>query len=210
MAICKELKQTRGGLRSKYLDDLVKAGFIQRDFSWHLQDGKETKISRFRLSDNYLRFYLKYISRNRSKIQKGDFTPSILTNFPGWEGIMGLQFENLVVHNRKTVLKLIGISPEEVVMDGPFFQRSTKKLPGCQIDYMIQTRFHTLYICEIKFSKDSIGKKVIEEMQEKIKRLKLPKRFSIRPILIHVNGVESAMLDEGYFDKVIDFGQFLE
>ena len=210
LEICKELKQTRGGLRSKYLDDLVKAGFIQRDFSWHLQDEKETKISRFRLSDNYLRFYLKYISRNRSKIQKGDFTPSALTNFPGWEGIMGLQFENLVVHNRKTVLKLIGISPEEVVMDGPFFQRSTKKLPGCQIDYMIQTRFSTLYICEIKFSKDSIGKKVIEEMKEKISRLKLPKRFSIRPILIHVNGVESAMLDEGYFDKVIDFGQFLE
>jgi hypothetical protein len=49
-----------------------------------------------------------------------------------------------------------------------------------------------------------------EEMKEKISRLKLPKRFSIRPILIHVNGVESAMLDEGYFDKVIDFGQFLE
>lgn len=83
LAICKELKQTRGGLRSKYLDDLVKAGFIQRDFSWYLQDGKETKISRFRLSDNYLRFYLKYISRNRSKIQKGDFTLSVLTNFPG-------------------------------------------------------------------------------------------------------------------------------
>ncbi len=210
LEICRELKQTRGGLRSQYLGDLVKAGFIQRDFFWHLKDGKETKISRFRLSDNYLRFYLKYISRNRSKIQKGDFTPSSMTSFSSWEGIMGLQFENLVVHNRKTVLKLLGISPEEVVMDGPFFQRSTKKLPGCQIDYMIQTRFSTLYICEIKFSRDSIGKKIVEEMQEKINRLKLPKRFSIRPILIHVNGVENAVLDEGYFDKVIDFGQFLE
>jgi hypothetical protein len=210
LEICKKLKQTRGGVRSKYLDDLLKAGFIQRDFSWRLQDGKESKTSRFRLSDNYLRFYLKYISRNRSKIRKGDLTPSLLANFPGWEGIMGLQFENLVVHNRKIVLKLIGVPPEEVVMDGPFFQRLTRKLSRCQIDYMVQTRFHTLYICEIKFSKDPIGKKVIEEMKEKIRRLKLPKRFSIRPILIHVNGVESALLDEGYFDKVIDFGQFLD
>lgn len=188
---------------------MVKAGFIQRDFSWHLQEEKENKISRFRLSDNYLRFYLKYISRNRSKIKKGDFTLSVLTKFPGWEGIMGLQFENLVVHNRKMVLKLIGVPPEEVVMDGPFFQRATKKIPGCQIDYMIQTRFHTPYIIEIKFSKDLIGKKVIEEIEKKIKRLKTPNRFSIRPILIHVNGVENPVLDEGYFDKVIDFGQFL-
>jgi uncharacterized protein len=210
LEICKQLKQTRGGLRSKYLDDLVKAGFIQRDFSWSLQDGKENKISRFRLSDNYLRFYLKYILRNRSKIQKGDFTPSLLTKFPNWEGIMGLQFENLVVHNRKIILKLIEIPPEEIVTDGPFFQRTTKKLPGCQIDYMIQTRFHTLYIVEIKFSKDSIGEKIIEEMEEKRRRLKIPKRFSIRPILVHVNGVENTVLDKGYFDKVIDFGQFIE
>lgn len=208
--ICIELKKSRGGLRNKYLDDLVKAGFVQRDFTWYLEDGKEGKLSRYRLSDNYLRFYLKYISRNRTKIEKGNFSTSLLANLPGWEGMMGLQFENLVVHNRKTVWKLLGISPEEVVMDGPFFQKPTKRQPGCQIDYMIQTRFQNLYVCEVKFSKNPIGKKVIEEMEEKRMRLKLPRHFSIRPVLIHVNGVEDAVLDEGYFDKTIDFSQLLE
>ncbi|MBS0622263.1 MAG: ATPase [Verrucomicrobia bacterium] len=208
--ICSALKKSRGGLRNKYLDDLVKAGFVQRDFSWHLQDGREGKLSRYRLSDNYLRFYLKYISRNLSKIAKGNFPPPLLTSFPGWESIMGLQFENLVTHNRKTVWKLAGISPEEIVMEGPFFQRPTQKQPGCQIDYLIQTRFHTLYLCEIKFSKNLIGKKIIEELEEKRKRLKVPRHFSMRPILIHVNGVEEVVLDEGYFDKVIDFSQLLE
>jgi hypothetical protein len=29
--------------------------------------------------------------------------------------------------------------------------------------------------------------------------------LSIRPILIHVNGVEDSVLEERYFDKVIDF-----
>ena len=94
-------------------------------------------------------------------------------------------------------------------MDGPFFQTSTARQPGCQIDYMIQTRFHNLYICEVKFSKDPIGIKVIEEMQEKVKSLKVPKHFSIRPVLIHVNGVQECVLDERYFDKVIDFGELL-
>lgn len=208
--ICKELKKSLGGIRNKYLEDLVKAGFVQRDFTWHLEDGKEGSLSRYRLSDNYLRFYLKYISPNRSKIEKETFSSPGLARLPSWESIMGLQFENLVVHNRKILWEMIGVLPEEVVMDGPFFQNHTKRQPGCQIDYMIQTRFHTLYVCEIKFSKNLIGKKIIEEMEEKRKRLKMPRHFSLRPVLIHVNGVEEAVLDERYFDKVIDFSQLLK
>lgn len=208
--ICKELKKSRGGLRNKYLDDLVKAGFVQRDFSWYIESGNEGKLSRYRLSDNYLRFYLKYISRNLAKIEKGDFATSLLSKLPGFESIMGLQFENLVTHNRRSLWKLLGIAPEEVITDGPFFQKPTKRQPGCKIDYMIQTRFQNLYLCEVKFSKNRIDKKVIEEMEEKRARLKSPKQFSIRPVLIHVNGVEESVLDENYFDKVIDFSQLLD
>jgi hypothetical protein len=69
---------------------------------------------------------------------------------------------------------------------------------------------NSLYICEVKFAKNPIGPKVIEEMEEKTSRLKVPKRFSIRPVLIHVNGVEDSVIDRGYFDKVIDFSQLLE
>ena len=75
---------------------------------------------------------------------------------------------------------------------------------------MVQTRFNTLYICEVKFIKNPVDPQIIDEMEEKIKRLKVPKRFSIRPVLIHVNGVEDSVLDKEYFDKIIDFGQLLE
>lgn len=207
--ICEALKKSRGGVRSKHLDDLVEAGFVKRDFSWSIEDGKERKLSKYRLSDNYMRFYLKCISRNLSKIEKGDSAISLI-QIPGWEGVMSLQFENLVVHNRRMIWQLLGIKPEEVVMDGPFFQKPTQRQPGCQIDYMLQTRFQTLYVCEVKFSKYKIDKKVIEEMEEKRMRLKLPRQFSIRPILIHVNGVEESVVDERYFDHIIDFSQLLD
>jgi hypothetical protein len=206
--ICKELGKSAGGIFTKHLDELVKAGFVKRDFTWNLISGKEGKFSRYRLSDNYLRFYLKYIAPNRSTIEKGSFS-TLITQLPGWEGIMGLQFENLVVHNRKTLWKILGISPEEIVMEGPFFQSPTIKQPGCQIDYMIQTRFHNLYVCEIKFSKNSVGNKIIEEMEKKRSNLKIPRNCSIRPVLIHVNGVEESVADERYFDKIVDFGELL-
>lgn len=206
--MCQERGKSRGGLRSMHLEDLMTAGFIQRDFTWQIENGKERKLSRYRLSDNYIRFYLKYIAPNLSSIKKGSFQVSF-AKFPSWESTMGLQFENLVLHNWKTVWHLLGISPEEVVMDGPFFQNRTTRQEGCQIDYMIQTRFETLYLCEIKFSKYPIGKSIIEEIEEKRKRLKTPRAFSIRPVLIHVNGVDETVLESGYFDRVIDFSELL-
>ena len=187
--ICAKLGKMQGGLYSKNLDDLVKAGFVKRDFVWDFKSGKEGKLSRYRLSDNYLRFYLKYIAPNCAKIEKGNFSTSISLHLPGWESILGLQFENLVVHNSKTLWQMLEITPEKIVAEGPFFQSATTRQEGCQIDYMIQTRFHNLYICEIKFSKSPIGHKIIKEMEYKRKRLKVPRYCSIRPVLIHVNGV---------------------
>jgi AAA+ ATPase superfamily predicted ATPase len=208
--ICKELGKPLGGIYSKYLDDLVKAGFIHRDFTWALKTEKVGKLSRYRLSDNYLRFYLKCIAPNLQKIEAGTFSHAKMSSLPAWDSLLGLQFENLVVQNRKSLWSLLDIPPHEIVMDGPFFQNATTKQAGCQIDYMIQTRFHNLYICEVKFSKNPIGLNILKEMKDKIARLKIPRFCSIRPILIHVNGVVDGVLNDEYFDKVIDFGLFLK
>ncbi len=210
MGICRKLGKSQGGRYSQHLEDLIKAGFVQRDFAWHLKTGKVSKLSRYRLSDNYLRFYLKYILPNHAKIMRGGFSSSTLATLPAWDSVMGLQFENLVVNNRMVLWQMLEVPVDEIVMEGPYFQNSTARQKGCQIDYMIQTRFNTLYICEVKFSKNPIRPKVIKEMEEKIDNLKVPKRFSIRPILIHVNGVEDSVFDEEYFDKIVDFGRLLD
>ena len=90
----------------------------------------------------------------------------------------------------------------------PYFQHKTQRKEGCQIDLLIQTK-HTLYVCEIKFSKEPIGMNIIAEMKEKIGRLKIPKGFSIRPILIHVNGVTDALIESEFFASTINFSEFL-
>ncbi len=207
--ICKVLKKSKGGVYSEYIDNLVEAGYVKRDFSWHLDTEKISKLTKYRLSDNYLRFYLKYIGPNQMQIESGLFAYPSLASLPAWESMMGLQFENLVVHNRRVIWKILGIDPSDIVMEGPFFQSHTKGRPGSQIDYLIQTRFHTLYLCEIKFSKNPVSIKIIEELERKQERLVTPRHCSIRPILIHVNGVEDSVIDSRYFDKIIDFGRLL-
>jgi uncharacterized protein len=199
-----------GGVISNYLDDLVKAGFISRDFSWQFNDGKTSKLSHYRLSDNYLRFYLKLIEPNKRKIESGIFQERTLTSLPGLNTIMGLQFENLVLNNRKLIHKLLDIRPEDIISEGPYFQRTTIRQPGCQIDYLIQTKFDCLYVCEIKFSRYPIHKELINEINEKILRLKRPRYFSCRPVLIHVNGIHEEVEDSEYFVKIISFEHLLE
>lgn len=127
---------------------------------------------------------------------------------PGWESVMGLQFENLVINNLKSLCKILRIDLLEITNAGPFFQRSTQRQKGCQIDLMIQTRHNTLYICEIKFSTSEIKSSVIEEMEKKIKSLSFPKGFSIRPVLIHVNGVSQAIKESEIFNDIVDFSDF--
>ena len=207
--ICKQLGVEKNGVMSGYLEDLVLSGFISKDNTWMIASGKQSKLGKYRIKDNYLRFYLKYILPNKDQIIRGAFVSRSLGSLPNWDGIMGLQFENMVVNNRKLILDVLQIRAEDVVYDNPFFQTKTKSHDGCQIDYMIQTRFNTLYLCEIKFSRHAIGLQVVDDIKSKIAALKIPKLFSVRAVLLHVCGVSDEVIDSRYFADIIDFALLL-
>jgi AAA+ ATPase superfamily predicted ATPase len=204
--ILKTLNMGRGGRLSEYLYELVTAGLISQDQTWHIKTGKIAKSRKYRLKDNYLRFYLKYIAPNLPRIEQDRYE----INPAQWPAIFGLQFENLVLSNRKSILQKLHIRPHDVVWDNPYFQEGTKKLQGCQIDYLIQTRDRTLYLCEIKFSMHPVPGEVIQEVERKMNALPLPRGFSIRPILIHINGVSNELRAKEFFSSIIDFSQLLE
>ena len=203
------LKVEKSGKVGEYLNNLIDAGFLRRYYTWSLSGGKKAALSRYRISDNYLRFYLKYILPNADKIKRDALTDISLGHLPGWETMMGLQFENLVINNRQLLLKLLHINPADVVNEGPFFQTKTKARAGVQIDYLIQTKYNSLYLCEIKFSKNTITKKIVSEVANKIDHLVTPRNMSLRPVLIHVNGVQDSVVEEDFFTAIVDFSELL-
>ena len=121
---------------------------------------------------------------------------------------MGLQFENLVMNNLKKLCEILRIDISDISNAGPFFQRKTQRMKGCQIDLLIQTKRNTLYVCEIKFSSSEVKSSVIAEMEKKIESLTAPKGVSVRPVLIHVNGVSQAIREGDVFNDIVDFSQF--
>jgi len=207
--ICQRVGLVGGGDDYKRLNHLVLSGFISKDYSWNFQSGNIAKIAWYRLSDNYCRFYLKYISTNQEKIANDEYHDIALTALPNWSSIVGLQVENLVLHNRQLIKQALGLTQQEIIADNPYIQRSTKTKKGCQIDYLIQTRFNTLYICEIKYSRDLISTSVINEVQQKIDALGVKRNFSIRPVLIHCNQVSELVEESGFFAHIINFVDFL-
>jgi len=172
------LNYAQSGTLGNYLQDLIISRFVSRNFTWKLAQGKSARLSKYRLSDNYVRFYLKYIEPHFELIQSGTFQDVDFMNFPGWYTIMGYQFENLVLKNRKRIFNILGINPAHIVANNPFYQRKTTRQQGCQIDFLIQTRFNTLFVCEIKFSVHELDMRVIKEVEEKIKRISKPRGFS--------------------------------
>lgn len=207
--IVKCLGKESGGTISDFIDELAVSGFISRDYTWNLKNGEISRLSKYRLSDNYLRFYLKYIKPNIQKIKNNQFKKHSLNALPGWSSIMGLQVENLIISNRHAIKEWIGIYPDEVIYDNPFFQRKTTRQKGCQIDYMVQTKYGNLFVCEIKFSRNPIRSDVIDSVKLKINNMTIPKNFSIKPVLIHASEVSDAIIDSNYFAKIIDIRELI-
>jgi len=67
----------------------------------------------------------------------------------------------------------------------------------------------SLYVIEVKFSRNKIKSYVIEEVREKINNISLPRGVAVLPVLVHVNGVSDKIKDADYFHKIIDFGELL-
>jgi hypothetical protein len=118
--------------------------------------------------------------------------------------MLGLQFENLVLNNRDVVLKALNVHPETILQDDPYFQTKTARQAGCQIDYLIQTDSNVLYVCEIKSGAILKPSVIINEMQEKLKRLSLPRGFAVLPVLIHFSDLDDDSPLYEYFYKVIN------
>lgn len=205
--IAHQLDTTQNGDLTQHLHDLELAGFVQREFAWDFK-GKTKEHSQVRIKDNYIRFYLKYIEPNKERIKKNLFSCHTLDSLNGWDSIMEFQFENLIYDNMIDVLNFLQLSPQNILQYGSYFQTKTLVRQGCQIDLLILDKRNKLYVCEIKCRK-KIGTSVIKEVEEKTKRLKFPKNFSIRPCLIYTGEISKNLLQNDYFDTIINFENLL-
>jgi len=97
----------RGGDITKAFAELKEAGFVAEDCTTNPETGEEMREKRYRLKDNYTRFYLRYIEPHKKVIDEGAFSFTSLDELDGIETVLGLAFENLVVNNYRELIPFL-------------------------------------------------------------------------------------------------------
>ena len=198
------------GTLSKLMEHLITAGFVQKQHLWSFKTAQPLKQSLYRICDPYMRFYLKLIEPQKNKIALGGLQDTTISQLPSFDAHIGLQLEQLLLQNRHLLLKSIGIQTSDIVNDGPFRQSKTSKRAGCQVDYLIQTLTHNLLICEFKFKRREIGVDIINQVQNKLDALQVPRGFATVPILFHLGNISSTVATSNYFYRLINIADFLQ
>ena len=200
----------KGGDISKSLEQLCESGMVADDGGRNPETGSEIRAVRYRLSDNYVRFYLKYIEPEKRTIDQGSYSFTGLEQFRNWSTVMGLQFENLVLANYRALLPHLHLDRTVIKSAAPYCKRGSKKTgrTGFQIDLLLQTEM-AMVLVEVK-RKTEVGREVIEEVREKMRRLKRPSETSLRLVLVYEGRLDRTIEADGFFDAVVNVRDLLD
>ena len=201
--IAAELSVPRSGNITLALQQLEEAGLVAREAGRNPETGKPVKDRRYRIRDNYVRFYLKFIEPVKEVIDEGLFDFSSLEQFIGWESIMGLQFETLVINNSPDLLRALHMGRVLVLSAAPYRRNPAPKSrrKGVQIDLLLQTR-QSVCIVEIK-RRRHIGPEIVDEVQEKCRRLSRPSGVSLKTALVYDGDLAPSVEADGFFDAIV-------
>ncbi|OHE78762.1 MAG: hypothetical protein A3F67_05745 [Verrucomicrobia bacterium RIFCSPHIGHO2_12_FULL_41_10] len=192
-----------GGNLTTVLKDLEMCGFIERYLPYQMN--KTSNLVRYCISDNYLRFYFKFIHPLLDRIEHGDYhrIPLHALNKESYQKWLGLSFERFCRQHSQTIAIIIGFSAVRYKC-GAFFNRATiKDEAGYQIDLIFDRADHVLTICEIKYTQSKTDVDVIDEFEKKLSLLPRLEQKTIEKILISASGATDSLLARAYFDRVI-------
>ena len=192
---------THNGHLSKSLEELEIAGFTASEQGLNPATGRRAQEVQYRLADNYARFFLRYIEPNLESIRKGRFALATMEQLDGWDTILGLQLENLVLNHLAEFLPALGLGRALVVSAAPFRKKADTRGAGCQIDLLLQTR-KSVMVVEIKRRRE-IGREIIREVEEKVSRLPVRKGISVRTALVYDGYLAPSVEGDGYFDAIV-------
>ena len=207
--IARQLGMERGGRISDSLGQLNECGFVSSDSGVNPISGRRSREEKYRLNDNYSRFYLRYIEPAKEIIDRGTFSFGSLDGLDGWESTMGLQFENLVIANLPEIVRRLGMANVQIYSAAPFRRAPSRdgKRKGVQIDLLIQTR-RSVCVVEIKRRRE-IGREVIDEVAEKVSHIPRRNGMSVRTALVYDGQLAPIVEADGYFDAIIPFRTLL-
>lgn len=199
--ISKKTKIPSGGGLLRYLHELELAQFIQ-SYSPTIPPSKKGR--KYKLSDEFLIFYFKYILPSQKTLNISSSQNYFKSKVkPVWNSWKGIQFENFCRKNASVILGKLKIN-DEAINIGPYFEKN-----NLQVDILIQTNQNRIYACECKYSNTQIDSDIFFEVENKMKILS-PKKQKLFKVLITNLEPNEKLTKAKYFDFVITLKDFLK
>lgn len=208
--VAKSLKLEKGGRISDALERLVEAGFVMSDKGKNPETGEELRENRYRMSDNYCRFYLKFIEPAKAVIDRDEYEFAGLDALENVDAVMGLAFENLVVNDYHELVPFLHLKGTVITSAAPYLRRGSnakRGRKGCQVDLLVQTR-KSLCFVEVK-RKREITREIIDEMNNKISAVRRPDGVSAFVALVYFGALSPVVAADGYFSAIVPFRKLL-
>lgn len=153
-------KHAGGGAFTRALEELIASGFISKYPAYD----KKVQKTLYRLSDEYSKFYLKFIAPNKSHGENFWKTLFQQQTYISWAGF---NFETICLKHVQQIKKALKI-------EGIHSTNSSWSAKGIQVDLVIKRADNWINLCEMKFHSNpyTIGKKEITELRNKVSKFK--------------------------------------
>lgn len=204
--IIRECDLSSGGGSTLLIEELLESGFI----TGYVPFQKSVRDTIYKLSDEYSRFYLKFVENRRAT---GSGTWIKLSVTPSWRSWSGTAFESVCLKHTAEIKAALGISG--VYSEESAWRYSAQKgEKGCQIDLLIDRQDYCITLCEMKFSSSefTIDKKYAEELQNKVRvfksRTKTPKTLFVA--MVTMFGVKENAYRTGLIQNEVRIGDLFK
>lgn len=193
------LKIGSGGRTTHYLENLELSGFIE---SFEPIDASvDTKLRRYRIIDNYLLFYFRFIKPKLSflKKSKGAVSLNKLISEQQYSIWRGLAFEQFCYNHHFLIAKKLGFSGVRYDC-GPYYKRADIK-SGTQVDLLFKRADNVISLCEVKWRKNLQAKQVASDIEKKREQISNLRYHHVETVLISAYPVPLEFHE--YFNQII-------
>ncbi|NGX62119.1 MAG: hypothetical protein K940chlam9_01613 [Chlamydiae bacterium] len=199
---CSQL--SHGGSATRQLQDLEEAGFI---VSFIPCDRKKKGIY-FRVIDEYVSFYLKWIDPHKRSVAKLDKSKSIWLSHretASWKSWSGYSFETICLKHIAQIREALNIEPSALTTSWRHDGRLGDE--GAQIDLLFDRQDDAVTICEIKYTDKpfQIDKSYYQQIMKKIEVYKKTVKTHKEIFLAFVtsSGLKKSLYSEEYISSVL-------
>lgn len=202
--IAQKLKISSGGSLKSIIKNLVDASFVLeiRPFG----SPYKTKLIKYRLADEFLAFYFKYMEPHINIIKQNS-SNKLFEKIceKEWNPWLGYSFERFCLKNALYLAYRMGFG-EEVIELGPLYNRSDKNF---QIDMIYRRTDKVIVICEVKYHNAPIDTEIISEFESKIAAFKTPRGYTVERALVTWNGISNNLKRSKYLHHCISMDEML-